>query len=244
MGTRRQPGSSRRGFTLVEAMVAITVVAILGALSITSFSRGKQRANLKSAAAELQSLLHQARESALASGTQVAVLVYPGYTPASGGRGYFIVYQDACFDFFTGGARCGVRYETYAPATPAAGSSGTLASVVVDTMALPTSIMIGPSTGMGAGATLPAPLSGVTVTAACSFCGTTGGAVVFDASGQASFWALDGATPATLLGPATTPAVNGGGSLSLTYDPATGMTGRITLVIFSASGATQAFGTE
>ena len=222
------------GFTLLEMATVIAIIAILAALAFSSLARDKPRANLASASVELQSLLHQARQSALASGEPVAVLLYPHYSPPGGSTGYLIVYQDACFDFFTGGGVCGVSYGTYDPSVLAAGQSGSTQSAVLDTMSLPQGIVVGPAAGMGAGATLAAPLSGIAVSTACSFCGTTGGAVQFDGRGQASFYGLSGTTVTPLT-------VNGGASLSLGFDPAVApdMTGQRTLVVFSASGAVQ-----
>jgi prepilin-type N-terminal cleavage/methylation domain-containing protein len=234
---RGKPQTSASGFTLVELAVVLLIIAVIAGLTVTSFTRAKPRADMKTAAGELQALLHQARETALSSGNPVYVLVYKGFTPGASGSGigYFIVYQDACApvpDFMTGGGTCGVSFAAYNPAVLAAGGS----SVIVDTMTLPNNLMVGPTTGMGV--PLAAPLQNVAVNTDCSFCGSTGGAVQFDASGQATFFSLAGGT-VTALG-----ANGGGGSLSLTYNPdVTGVTGQMTLVIFSASGAVQVFGT-
>ncbi len=232
---RREPSA---GFTLIELAVVIAIVAILSTIAYSSLARNKPRANLASAAVELQALLHEARQSALASGEPVAVLFYPGYSGpgTAGATGYVIVYQDACFDFFTGGGTCGVAYGTYDPALLAAGTNGALQSAVLDTMSLPTGVAVGPAAAMGAGARLPAPLAGVPVDAACAFCGTTGGAVRFDPRGQASFYGLSGTT---VTGPLP---LTEGASLSLGFDPAVApdMSGQRTLVILSASGAVQA----
>jgi len=233
---------ARRGFTLVEMAVVVAIVAALAALAYSSLSHEKPRADLASATVELASLIHQARQSALASGDNVAVLVYPNYVnPGVNSTGYFIVYQDACFDFFTGGATCGVSYASYAPATPAAGGNGTYQSLVLDTMTLPYGIVVGPAAGMGAGAALVAPLAAVQVNTYCSFCGTTGGAVQFSSQGQASFYRLDGSTVTGPLTPNTNPGINVAASLSLGYDPTihADMTGQRTLVIFTSSGAVQ-----
>jgi prepilin-type N-terminal cleavage/methylation domain-containing protein len=227
-----QQKASARGFTLVELAVVMVIIAVLAALTVVSFARSKPRADMMSAAAELQALLHQAREAALQSGNPVVVLVYPNYTPANSGQGYFIVYQDASVnsDFFNGGA---VAFATYNPAVLAAGGT----SVVIDTMTLPSDVMVGPSTGMGS-SPLAAPLQNVIVNVACSFCGSTAGAVAFSPIGVATFYSLSGTTQ-------TTVAANGGASLSLTYNSAfTNVTGQVTLVIFSASGAVQVFGPE
>ena len=229
----RTRASRAAGFTIIELAIVLAVVAILSAAAVTSLSRGKTRASLLGATTELASLLHQARQTALGTGTPVAVLLYKGYSaPGSLSTGYVIVYQDACFDFFSGGATCGVTYATYDPAVLAFGTSGTTKSAVLDTMTLPRGVIVGPANGMGTGTTLRAPIAGIPVDVDCSFCGTTGGAVVFDASGQASFYSLAGGSQTGPL------AVNGGASVSLGYDTAVtpDLTGQRTLVILSASG--------
>ena len=241
MSHENERAFGKRGFTLVEMAVVLAIVAVLAGLAYAALSHAKPRADLASATVELTSLIHQARQSALASGDNVSVLVYPNYlNPGVNSTGYFVIYQDACFDFFTGGATCGVSYGSYNPATPAAGGNATYQSIVLDTMALPYGIVVGPPAGMGAGAVLVAPLAGVPVNTNCSFCGTTGGAVQFGPQGQASFYSLSGSTvtPCTTL---TCPGVNLGASLSLGYDPTIhgDMTGQRTLVIFTSSGAVQ-----
>ncbi len=217
-------------------LTTLAIIAILTAIAVIGVSRWRPRANLASAATELQALLHQARQSALATGDNVAVLFYPAYSAPSAGAGstgYVVVYQDACFDFFTGGGTCGVTYATYNPATLAAGTNGTLQSEVLDTMSLPYGVVIGPATGMGAGVVLPAPLNTVPVNVACSFCDPTGGAVVFDPRGQASFYKLNGGT-------VTGPLTPSGASVSLGFDPGvTDAAGQRTLVILSGSGAVE-----
>lgn len=229
---RRRHAPALAGFTLIEVAIVLAIIAILAAAAGSSFVRSKPRADLANAAAELHALLHQARQSALATGTPVAVLVYPGHTPdgAARSKGYFIVYRDACFDFFSARSACGLSFADYDPAVLKAGG----ASEVLDTMTLPAGIAVGPATGMGASASLKAPLQGVSVNVACSFCGTKGGAVQFNPRGQATFFSLTGNT----VTPQPTAA---GASLSLGYDAAvTDVTGQRTLVILSGSGAVEA----
>ena len=230
--------STKRGFTLVELAIVVAVIAILVAVAVTNLWRLKPRASLAGAGAELQAMLHQARQTALATGTPVVVLVYPSYTQAVAGltsKGYLIVYQDACFDFFTATPPCGVKFATYDPGKPASGNSATAQSQVLDSMSLPYSIVVGPTAGMGAGATLPAPLNNVPVNSACTFCGTTAGAVQFDAQGRATYYSLSGTTQ---TGPLAD--TGGGQSLSLGYDQTLApLAGQRTVVILSGSGAVE-----
>ena len=91
--------------------------------------------------------------------------------------------------------------------------------------------MIGPPAGMGAAVVLPAPLAGVDVTKACSFCGGLAdgrGAVVFDPRGRATFYG-DNA-------PVAQPPV--GGSFSLF---SADVQGTRTIAITGAAGGLRVF---
>jgi hypothetical protein len=66
-----------RGFTLIEAAVVMAIIIVLGGMAVSSFSRQRPRANLNSAASELQSTVHGARQQALATGHDVWVMVFP-----------------------------------------------------------------------------------------------------------------------------------------------------------------------
>jgi type II secretory pathway pseudopilin PulG len=209
-----------RGFTLVELAVVMGIVIVLGAIAVSSFSRQRPRANLNSAASELHSAVHGARQQALASGHDVWVMVFPQYVSTSG-TGRVVVYEDATSTFATTGSL-----------TPATYDPGTLAFVspgqVVTTVDLPAGIVVGPTSGRGTAATLKAPLAGIDVTHACSFCGSSGdgrGAIRFRPNGAASFYA--GSTLQT---------VAGGASMSLN-SPDVG--GTWTLVVTSGAGAVQ-----
>jgi prepilin-type N-terminal cleavage/methylation domain-containing protein len=209
-----------RGFTLVELGVVMTIVVVLGAIAVSSFSRQLPRSNLNSAASELQAAMHGGRQHALATGHDVWVMIFPQYVSSSG-TGRIIVYEDAASSFAAGGT---LTVGNYNPATLAFVAPGQ----VVTTFDLPTGIVVGPATGRGASATLPAPLAGVDVTKACSFCSTSGdgrGAVRFRPNGSASFYA--GSTLQT---------VTAGASMGLN---ASAVNRTWTLVVTSAAGAVQ-----
>lgn len=209
-----------RGFTVLELVVVIAIIVVLGAITFGSFSRQLPRANLNSAASELQAALHGARQHALATGHDVWVMVFPQYVTSSG-TGRIIVYEDAASSFAAGGT---LTVGNYDPATLAFVAPGQ----VVTTVDLPTGIVVGPAIGRGSSASLPAPLSGVDVTKGCSFCSTSGdgrGAVRFRPNGSASFYA--GSTLQT---------VTGGASMGLN---ATAVNRTWTLVVTSAAGTVQ-----
>jgi prepilin-type N-terminal cleavage/methylation domain-containing protein len=210
-----------RGFTLIEAAVVMAIIVVLGAMAVSSFSRQRPRANLNSAASELQSTIHGARQQALATGHDVWVMVFPQFVNGNS-TGRVIVYEDGNFNFIAGGILA-----TYVPSV----LSHAGLNPEVTTLDLPTGIVFGPVTGQGSAATLQAPLAGVDVTKACSFCSTTGdgrGAIRFDSKGRASFYS--GTVAQT---------VNGGASMSLNA-PEIGKTW--TLAITSAAGAVRLVG--
>jgi prepilin-type N-terminal cleavage/methylation domain-containing protein len=208
-----------RGFTLMEMMVAIAIVGVVAALAYSSLARGRPRATLATAATELHSILHGARMSAVASSHDVAVLLFPSTSGSSGSLGRVIVYEDGNFDFFAAGT---VSFSSYDPTSNLAGSL----SQIITTYDLPSGVVFGPSTGMGAGKALAAPLAGIDVTHDCSFCDTASvrrGAIRFDSRGRATFF--DGSGPRT---------VTGGGAFSLTSSDVGGLK---VFAIVAATGA-------
>lgn len=64
-----------RGFTLVEAMVAVAVFAILAALALPAFTGSLEKARLRGAADAVVALVADARMRAVVSGRDVAVRV-------------------------------------------------------------------------------------------------------------------------------------------------------------------------
>ncbi len=222
--TRRRAQAA--GFTLIEMAIVVAVIAAMVAVAGPLLSRSRPRASLATTTAELQSFIHFARQSALASGDDVAVLVFPDW--AQGGRqGRLVIYRDGspARDFFNAGA---VRFDSYDPTVLNAGTR----SAVIATMELPIGVTVGPVAGTGV---LPrAPFDKVKVDSFCSFCttaaGTRRGAIRFDAHGRATFYG-NAATTETPV------AVTGGASLSL---QANGLQGGRTLVITSVAGTVQA----
>lgn len=222
---RANRGRAPHGFTIVEMAVAMAIVLILAALAFSSVARQRPRANLADTAADLQSAIHGARLRALASGHDVVVMVFPQYATGQG-TGRVIVYEDGSYDFFS--ASGAPSFGGYNAAVLASNAQ----SQVVSTLDLPRGVTIGPPTGMGSTATLPAPLAGIDVRRACSFCSTTGdgrGAIKFDGRGRASFYTANGA-------PLAIPA---GASLSLTAAPE--IEGMRTLAITPVTGAVRTF---
>jgi len=209
----RRSRSTARGYSLIELAVVVALIAILAGLAIRSLSSGRPRASLAGAALELQTFLHQARQTALADAKPVAVLIFPNYQYKTQ-IGRVILYQDGNGDFFKGGT---VNFPAYDPAKFTTGPN----SSVIDSYDLPAGVVVG-----GGGAALVAPYADIPI-GSCSFC-TDRGAVRFDERGSATFWSGTGQ-----VGTSVSPS---GQSLSLqTTDPAT--PGQVTFVVTAGSGS-------
>ena len=76
------PGRTR-GFTLTELMVAVALLAILGAMAVPPFAARLRTERVRAAALAIRSLLQQARAEAAARAANVAVVFDPP-TTASG----------------------------------------------------------------------------------------------------------------------------------------------------------------
>jgi prepilin-type N-terminal cleavage/methylation domain-containing protein len=183
------PGRKAPGFTIIEMMVTVAIVAIGAGLVLWGFGAQKEREKLTGAALELRALLVQSRQQALTSGNRVVVMVFPNeLTDSKGARGRLIIYEDGDFDFFSGAGA--VSFEDYDPRSTAAGPR----SQVVDTMDLPWQVSFGPVDGWGLGTRAVAPYGGVRLDSPCLFC--TGpqarGAVVFEPLGDVRFYDRNG----------------------------------------------------
>lgn len=211
----------RRGFTAVEILVVVVIVTGLAAMAYAGFGRLKQRAGLNGAATELHAAIFSSRQSALATGHRVVVMVFPDQATAVG-TGRIVLYEDAAGDLFTDGAA--TNFADYDAKDPSASGS----SAVLDVIDLPTPVVVGPEFGQGKAAAMPAPFSGVAINTFCSFCTGTDrrGALAFDQLGFVTFHAKNG-VPLDLAQ---------GGSLSITSPDSQEIR---TFVVQASTGAVQ-----
>jgi len=167
----------------------VAIIAVVTGLATVSLARARPRANLASAATELHALVHGARQQALATGRDVAVLIFPASAAPGGATGRVVVYEDGDFTLFDDTAA--VNFDDLDPAETATGPRST----VVTRFDLPVGVTFGPRAGIDP-ITLVAPYSGIPVDAECTFCEGAGaarrGAVVFDSHGRARFHSKNG----------------------------------------------------
>ena len=116
------------GFTFLEAMVVLAIVALLAALGLATLQGIGDRSAALNAAHDLQSVLHLARARAYERGTDVWVIVYPQGErggPADGGGAYF-VFEDRVGGFGAAGGAAdgGLSYASFAPPDQLRGAAG------------------------------------------------------------------------------------------------------------------------
>lgn len=172
-----------RGFTLLELMTALGVIAVMVGISVLALGGVKKRGSFASASGELVVNLRRARAEAYGQGTATVFIV-----DTVGNRWWSLEDINGTFNPVTSLA-------TFNPATPAPAGFRLLNS---DTF--PTGVTFAGATA-GYGGALPAPYAGVPAWsgyspappfAYCTFCLASGtnagfGAVRFEASGGAVF---------------------------------------------------------
>jgi prepilin-type N-terminal cleavage/methylation domain-containing protein len=174
--------SAHRGFSLLELMVVVSIIAITSAMTVFAFGRQKPRRQLDGMALELRAQLMGARQTALATGTPVAAVVFPDFATGSG-TGRIVFYRDGDFSLFSTAAA--VNLDNLDAAAPAVGGR----SEIVETLDLDNGVVVGPASGQGASAVMPAPFSGIAINVDCLFCTGTDrrGAIVFQPNGTVTF---------------------------------------------------------
>ena len=79
------------GFTLIEMMVTIGIIAILSAIAVPNYISHRNNQQVSRAAREIYSALQSAKMSAINDNTTINVLFSPGTSSA----GTYLVFEDA-----------------------------------------------------------------------------------------------------------------------------------------------------
>jgi general secretion pathway protein H len=123
---REKPDAAAAGFTLLETVCVVAIVALLAGLALPAIPRGTSRAKLESYAYAAAALLKSDRNAAMRRGSRVTTLVDPRTRRVQSGTGaralrlpndvgFEVVLADQCagriagnqIDFFPSGMSCG-----------------------------------------------------------------------------------------------------------------------------------------
>lgn len=188
----------RSGFTLIEAMVVIAGLGIIAAVVIAKYQQMTVSPPPHNIARELVDVMERAKKTAAEKKIDVWVLMYPGFSrrsdSLSSGRGAFFVFEDQKRDF-NATAKSGEGAVYYRPgvgidfdpvARVVAGSNGKVTDSdymeeyksKIRFRVMNATLALGPA---------EAPFPPMPIKAACSFCSSGRGAVVFTPEGQFHF---------------------------------------------------------
>lgn len=79
----------KSGYTLVELLIVMAVIALVAGLGMPFFARSLERAELKSAASEMAALMRMARQEAIARKTAFSAVIDPAQKAAYAIEGRF-----------------------------------------------------------------------------------------------------------------------------------------------------------
>jgi len=91
-----RPTSRVRGFTLIELMVVVAVIAIVAAAVVPSFNRSLQKNRQREAAMLVVEAVFAARSRAARTGRCHRVRVMPGASGLAGGTGGAVAVDESC----------------------------------------------------------------------------------------------------------------------------------------------------
>lgn len=160
----RTKGQCSRGFTLVEAMIVVSIVGVVSAIGFNALTEVRKRSAYSNATNDTLSVLRQARSQAF--GTS-----HPHVVVLNATTGHWWLVTDSNGDF---------SLASFDVDDPAPAPDRLLDEGLVEAPA-----QVGPSGGWGGA--LPVPYQSVPANKACTFCRTDGlGAVTFFQNGTAT----------------------------------------------------------
>jgi prepilin-type N-terminal cleavage/methylation domain-containing protein len=203
----------RRGFTLIELMVALAIIGILAGLTVWALSQIKSSSNRRSFAADLSADLSLARQRAVAR-QRAQVVVIDAVAGGNGVFGFFHIEDTADSIHNATELNNLITAAGFNPSSPPAG-------MLMQEQNTQTNSPFYQSTTAWGSTALPFPFAAVSqdTTAGCSFCSAGMGAVAFLPSGRAVF--------------SDSNAV--GGLIALQGQPGTGATTLSAVVVSSTS---------
>jgi prepilin-type N-terminal cleavage/methylation domain-containing protein len=172
---RRRAG----GFTLIEMMIAMAILAILMVLSMVAYDAVGRRGALQNAAFDLQGVLNQARTRATSRNHPVWVVFHPraGRNTFDNGSGAYLVVEDRNHQFS--------RSPTLALEQPLRKSEVVSEVYYLEDYGRRGQVSFG-ALNPGGNAGFGAPFANL-VAQTCSFCAGDRGAIVFFPMGNARF---------------------------------------------------------
>lgn len=215
MGHAKRGVRRERGFTLIEASVAVAIVGVLATLSYSGYDGMRERAASRNGVRDIAAVLKRGRAEAFSRGRPTVFFVHWDGTAARYEYG-LVVDRDADFN----------------PDDIAASLESSDTTLVREE--LPRGVFFARAGAPVLSKPLPAPLAAVPANAPCTFCnGTTEVVVVFTSDGRAR------------LGPDPADHELGGSFTILSSDPRKPDEGRPidqqTLAVLSRTGSVVAF---
>lgn len=224
----------RQGFTLIELMTVVAILALLVTLSLYAYDKASGAGTPQNAAADLSGALSLAHQTAVAEQYPVWLVIFTNVKKdGTAGKGAYFLVADRDGTFGTTGSPVtgDLKFSTFIPPNviPNAASLAGRTSPVLRAIYMNGYAKQNVSFGIGGGLAFGQPFTALTPSD-CTFCDGTPkrGAIIFDGEGKARFVNSSGVP----LAAASSTAGGRAGGLSLVSDD------RVRQYLFAVSGPT------